>query len=136
MESNTGNTNPATVPQGFIPPPQSTSQATSTLSDNTAAALAYVTIIPAIFFIVAEPYNQNPFISFHAFQSLGFFIVWAACWVLQSVVVMLPMMGLLISVAIGLILFVGWCFTVTKAYHGEWFKLPLIGDFAMSQSRA
>jgi hypothetical protein len=32
------------------------------LTDNVAGALAYVTIIPAIVFLVLEPYNRNRFI--------------------------------------------------------------------------
>jgi len=36
------------------------------LTDNNAAGLAYVTIIPAIIFLVVAPYNQKPFIRFHA----------------------------------------------------------------------
>ncbi len=34
--------------------------------------LAYVTIIPAIIFLVLEPYNKNRFIRFHSFQSIFF----------------------------------------------------------------
>ena len=45
-----------------FPPPQ---PAQSGLSDNAAGALAYVTIIPAIIFLVVEPYNKNSFIRFH-----------------------------------------------------------------------
>ena len=41
------------------------------LSDNAASALAYVTFIPAIIFLVLAPYNQKPVIKFHAIQELG-----------------------------------------------------------------
>jgi len=34
--------------------------------------VAYITIIPAIIFLVMEPYNKNKFVRFHAFQSLFF----------------------------------------------------------------
>ena len=34
----------------------------SGLSDNSAAAIAYITIIPAIIFLVLEPYNRKPFV--------------------------------------------------------------------------
>ncbi len=49
-----------------FPPPQ---PAQSGLSDNAAGALAYVTIIPAIIFLIVEPYNKNSYIRFHAWQS-------------------------------------------------------------------
>ncbi len=42
----------------------------SGLSDNAAGALAYVTVIPAIIFLIVEPYNKNPYIKFHAWQSI------------------------------------------------------------------
>ena len=48
-----------------------TVQATGTgLTDNVAGLLAYVTIIPAIVFLVVEPYNKNRFIRFHSFQCI------------------------------------------------------------------
>src|SRR3954452_9966484 len=40
------------------------------LSDNAAGAIAYVTIIPAIIFLLVEPYNRKRFVRFHAFQCL------------------------------------------------------------------
>ena len=40
----------------------------SGLSDNAAGALAYVTFIPAIIFLIVEPYNKNSYIKFHSWQ--------------------------------------------------------------------
>ena len=40
-----------------------------------AGALAYCTIIPAIVFILVEPYRKDRFVRFHSFQSLGLFLV-------------------------------------------------------------
>jgi len=42
------------------------------MTDNVAGALAYVTFIPAIVFLVLEPYSKNRFIRFHSFQCLFF----------------------------------------------------------------
>ena len=44
------------------------------LSDNAAGALAYVTIIPAIIFLIVAPYNTNSYIRFHSWQSI--FLGW------------------------------------------------------------
>ncbi len=44
------------------------------LSDNVAGMLAYITIIPAIIFLVMEPYNRNRFIRFHSFQCIFFWV--------------------------------------------------------------
>jgi hypothetical protein len=44
--------------------------ATTGLTENLAGALAYVTFLPAIWFLVFEPFNKNPFVRFHAFQCI------------------------------------------------------------------
>ena len=43
---------------------------TGGIRDNIAGAMAYVTFIPAIVFLVAAPFKKNRFIRFHAFQAL------------------------------------------------------------------
>ncbi len=61
---------PPPPPPGYVPPP-----ADAGLSDNAASALAYVTFIPAVIFLVLAPYNQKPVIKFHAIQELGLTLV-------------------------------------------------------------
>ena len=65
----------------------------SGLSDNAAGALAYVTIIPAIIFLVAEPYNKNSYIKFHAWQSIFLGIAWFAI----SIIAIIPILGWLFT---------------------------------------
>ena len=127
--------NDSTIP---VPPPQAVAPApvaASGLADNIAAALAYVTFIPALIFLVTEPYSKNPFVQFHSMQSIGLFVVWVGCFILQSVLLIIPILGFLLSMLIGFALFGVWCFTVYKAYSGEWFKLPFLGDFALAKSK-
>ncbi len=45
------------------PPPMT---AASGLADNVAGALAYITILPAILFLILPDYNRRPFVRFHA----------------------------------------------------------------------
>ncbi len=52
------------------PPAGQPQAAQSGLSDTAAGALAYVTIIPAIVFLLVEPYNKNSFVRFHAWQCI------------------------------------------------------------------
>ncbi len=102
------------------------------LADNVAGALAYVTIIPAIIFLVMEPYNKNKFIRFHAFQCL--FI--AAAGFVISILAVIPILGW-IAFLVGMpALFIAWIICVVKAYGNEKFKLPLLGDFAEKQANA
>ena len=58
------------------PDPIQPQPAQSGLSDNAAGALAYVTIIPAIIFLIVEPYNKNSYIRFHSWQSIFLGIAW------------------------------------------------------------
>ena len=101
--------------------------------------LAYVTIIPAIIFLVIEPYNKSRFIRFHAFQSIFFAIAWTALWVVLSFVVHIPFLGwltILIWPLIGLAGLVIWVVLLLKANQGQMWKLPLIGDMAEKQAGA
>jgi len=102
------------------------------LADNVAGALAYVTIIPAIIFLVMEPYNKNKFIRFHAFQCL--FMAGAAFAI--SIIAIIPILGWIVFIVGYLGLLVGWILCVVKAYGNEKFKLPLIGDLAEKQANA
>jgi uncharacterized membrane protein len=125
----TVNTPPAQVP----PPTYSAPVATpGGLTENSAAALSYVTIIPAIIFLVIEPYNKMPFVRFHAFQCIAFAVVLT---VIHIVLLFIPIVGWILSALVTLASFVIWLITILKASKGEWFKLPIIGDFAMSQSK-
>jgi uncharacterized membrane protein len=128
------------------PPPTYAVQpvaAGSGLSENAAGAIAYLTIIPAIIFLVIEPYNKIPFVRFHSWQSIGLCL---AALVLQVIVSIFEIMvhfipGIillfsLIHLVIGLGLFLVWLFVILKASKGEWYKLPVIGDFAEKQAHS
>jgi uncharacterized membrane protein len=112
------------------------------LSPNIAGMLAYFTIIPAIIFLVLEPYNKDRYIRFHAFQSLFFHIAWIAAWIamifLGMILGMVPVIGLVIHLLIDLALFIGgfvvWVILVIKAYGNQKFQLPVIGKMAEEQA--
>jgi uncharacterized membrane protein len=122
-----------TCGQGAIAAPATTTAPAGGLTDNVAGALAYVTFIPAILFLVLEPYNRNKFVRFHSFQCLFFTL---ACFVLGIVLMFIPLLGPII----GLLLWLGelalWLVLVLKAYQGQKFKLPFIGDIAEQQANA
>lgn len=107
------------------------------LADNVAGALAYVTIIPAILFLVLEPFNKKRFVRFHSFQCIFFAIAWTVLWIGLSFIGHIPFLGwatLLLWPLIGLAGFVIWLILVVKAYQGQMFKLPVIGDMAEQQA--
>jgi uncharacterized membrane protein len=100
------------------------------LSDTAAGALAYVTIIPAIIFLVMAPYNTRPFVKFHAFQCLGLAVVWFCL----GIIGVIPILGWAVFALGGLALLVCWIICIVKASQGSAFKLPVISDFAAKQS--
>ena len=109
------------------------------LTDNIAGALAYITIIPAIVFLVLEPYNKNRFIRFHSFQCIFFAAAWTLLWIVLNIVAHIPLLGwlsILIWPLVGLAGFVIWIVLVLKAYQGRMFKLPVIGEMAEKQATA
>ncbi len=130
---------------GFCPgcgrPRQTETRAHGTvgiLPENIAGVLAYVTFIPAIVFLLVEPYKENRFVRFHSVQSLllcGTEILAAIALKLASIVLFIipvlgPLLVLLVSMVVGLAAVVIWLVLVVKAFQGEMFKLPWLGDFA------
>jgi uncharacterized membrane protein len=117
------------------PPPPPNYQAAATapaegLSDTAAGALAYITIIPAIIFLVMPPYNTRPFVRFHAFQCIGL----AICWFCLGLVWVVPILGWIVGAIGFLALLVCWILSIVKASQGSAFKLPVISEFAAKQS--
>jgi uncharacterized membrane protein len=102
------------------------------LSDNAAGALAYVTLIPAIIFLVMAEYNRRPFIRFHAFQSIFLGI---ACIVLTTVLSFIPVIGWILEPFVLLAFFVFWLMALIKASGGKEWEIPIIGGFARKQAQ-
>lgn len=100
------------------------------LQDNVAGMLSYF-LIPAIIFLVMEPYNRNRFIRFHAFQGIFYSIAWFVAGVIAG---FLPILNLLLIPLVGLAFLIGWVILAVKAFQGQKFKLPVIGELAEKQA--
>ena len=105
-------------------------------------ALAYLTFIPAIVFLVLEPYKNNRFVRFHSFQCLllwgGGILVAIALKLAGLLLFIIPVLGPLLVVLVSTVVAFGavaiWLVLVVKAFQGLMFKLPLLGDFADQQA--
>jgi len=109
------------------------------MTDNVAGMLAYVTIIPAIVFLLVEPYNRNRFIRFHAWQCVFFNIAWFVLWIGLRIVLHIPLLGWMtffLWPLIWLAGFIVWVVLLLKANQGVMYKLPVIGDIAEKQANA
>jgi uncharacterized membrane protein len=107
------------------------------LSDNAASGLAYITIIPAIIFLIVPPYNQKPLVRFHAWQSIFLFIAWIVIDIGLHFVGRILIFGCfagIVSLLVGLGLFILWLIVLIKAFNGQRFKIPVIGDLAEKQA--
>ena len=114
-------------PPQYAAPPQAAGEG---LSDNAAAAIAYITIIPAIIFLVMAPYNTKPFIKFNAFQCLGLAVV----GFVVSFVNIIPILGQIIYAVFLLVMLVTVILCIINASQGKVFKIPVIGNFAAQQA--
>jgi len=92
------------------------------LDENVASLLCYLGgwITGLIFFLIEK---DNKTVRFHAMQSL---ITFGAV----NVLIFIPLVGLIV----GLVSLILWILLMIKAYQGEKFKLPLVGDIAEKQA--
>jgi uncharacterized membrane protein len=118
----------------------SSSSADSGLSDNMAGALAYL-FLPAILFLVIDPFKGRRFVRFHSFQAIFYTLATWVVWIaintvatLLSVVAGLGFLVWMLSPLVTLATMIIWVILVVKAYQGQEFKLPLIGDLAAKQA--
>ena len=96
------------------------------LDANLEAALSYLLgVITGIVFCILE--KENKFVRFHAIQST---ITFGAILVLNIVITNIPFVGGVLSTLISIVGLVLWVYLMVKAYQGEQFKLPVIGDIA------
>jgi len=107
-----------------------TNQATSTgLDENIAAALAYpFGFITGLIFLLLE--KENQFVKFHALQSIFTSI---SLMVLFTVIGLIPIIGIIISLLMTPVMIIVSILLIYKAYKGEWFKVPFIGDLVENQ---
>jgi uncharacterized membrane protein len=113
-------------------------------TDRLLAACSYVTVIPAIVFLLMEPYSKNRYVRFHSLQCLfacgALVIVAVALGILIALLSLLPFVGHLLSLIAWPIFSIGcfflWVVLLVKAYQGDIFKLPLIGNWAERRAMA
>jgi len=126
------------------PVPAGASAASGGLEENIAGMLAYFTIIPAIVFLLIEPYNRNRFVRFHSFQCIfavvAIVVIDIALGIVSSILHVVPVAGWIVSILVWwlwqLAVLALWVLLVIKAYQHEIYKLPVIGDMAERQAGA
>ena len=106
--------------------------ATSGLNDNVAGLLAYL-FIPAIIFLVLEPFNRNPFVRFHAFQGL---FLGLTSIVGHIILGFIPIIGWILMPFLSLAILVLCVIAAIKAFQNQKWHVPILGDMAEKQAAA
>lgn len=103
------------------------------MASNVAAAVSYITIIPAVIFLVLEPYRRDPFVRFHAWQSIFFFII---AFIINLIMrlVPFPVIGGYVWDVVALALFIVWLIAIIKAFQGQKWGIPGIGPYSERQA--
>lgn len=127
------------------PPPVQTTKSSTGLDENIAALLSYIFgwVSGLIFFLIEK---DSRLVRFHAMQSILlnvlviilFIVVWIATVILviigSAIGDVVGGLFSLVGFLLWIVLFIGVLLAVilclVKAFQGQYFKLPVIGNFA------
>lgn len=104
------------------------------LSESRLGALAYFTPIPALAFLLFEPFNRNRFVRFHSYQCLFLTIVALLFAATSGVITIFSFLEGLLTAAFEIVLVVLWVIAAFKAWRGVEYRLPIIGSYAAEQA--
>ena len=130
------------------PPPVQMTKSSTGLDENIAALLSYVFgwLSGLIFFLIEK---DSRLVRFHAMQSLLFNVVVGilafVVWIITFVFVMMgaamgdsagalfglfSLLATLFWLVFAVAILIGWVLCLVKAFQGQYFKLPIVGNFA------
>lgn len=96
------------------------------LSENLEGLLCYLFgWITGIIFLILD--RNNKFIRFHSLQSIFTFLPLSVIYVIFG---WIPIVDIFVKVVLGIISLILWSILMYKAYQGEKYKLPIVGDLA------
>ena len=98
-------------------------------NENLMAAASYLLgFVTGIIFLLLE--KQNKFVRFHAMQST---ILFGGIFVANIALGFIPILGWLVGLLLSLVAFILWIVLMWKAFQGEMYKVPKVGDLAEKQ---
>ena len=130
---------------------QNTGKSALGLDGNVAALLGYIIWVIALISVIME--KENRFVRFHAIQALlynaAFIVLYVVLAIVQIIItvvfgvaaaaagdaggaigLILSLISLLIWMVVPLIMLIGIILAAIKAYQGQMYKLPIIGNLA------
>lgn len=93
-----------------------------------AAASYLLGFITGIIFLLLE--KENKFVRFHAMQST---ILFGGIFVVNIALGFIPILGWLVGLILSFVAFILWIVLMWKAFQGETYKVPYVGDLAEQQ---
>ncbi len=127
------------------PPPGQPGKSSTGLEENVAALLSYVFgwISGLIFFLIEK---DSKLVRFHAMQSILLNVCTAvialALWIVMFILLLVAgqisgvlssvigVISFLVYLAFCVLILIAWVMCLIKAYQRQFFKLPVIGNFA------
>lgn len=111
------------------------------LTPNIASLLCYIcTPITGIIFLLIEKENRD--VKFHAWQSVAFGVAYIVLIIALEIVaaimgVIASVLGIIVGFFIPILMlaaFIVWIVCMVKAYQGERWRIPMLGDFAAKKA--
>ncbi|NJE10289.1 DUF4870 domain-containing protein [Thermococcus sp. MAR1] len=107
-------------------PPEEPKKTSLGMEENVEGLLAYVLgWLTGIIFLLLE--KESDFVRFHAMQST---ITFLGLTILQIVLGFIPIIGTLLGALLWVLGLVLWIVGMLKAYQGERYKFPIVGNLA------
>ncbi|MFH0864360.1 MAG: DUF4870 domain-containing protein [Candidatus Gottesmanbacteria bacterium] len=98
-------------------------------NENLIGALTYLLgFVTGIIFLLVE--KNSKFVRFHAMQST---ILFGGIFIANIALGFIPILGWLVGLLLSLLAFVLWIVLMWKAFQGEMYKLPYVGEIAEKQ---
>jgi len=98
-------------------------------NENLMGAAAYLLgFITGVILLLIE--KQSKFVRFHAMQSI---ILFGGAFVANIALGFIPILGWLVGLILSFTVFILWIICMWKAFQGELYKVPYIGNIAEQQ---
>ncbi len=98
-------------------------------NENLMGAASYLLgFITGIIFLLVE--KQSKFVRFHAMQST---VLFGGIFIVNIALGFIPILGWLVGLLLSFAAFILWIVCMWKAFQGEMYKAPFVGDIAEKQ---
>lgn len=98
-------------------------------NENLMAAASYLLgFVTGIIFLLIE--KESKYVRFHAMQST---ILFGGVFIVNMALGFIPILGWLAGLFLSLASFILWIVCMWKAFQGEMFKVPYVGELAEKQ---